>query len=56
MFFEAEVRIKDSIFYLYNVRYLKETNGGVSQMIIDLRYEIWDEYIKLKVVGIWLVL
>lgn len=56
MFFKAEVRIKSSILYLYKLSYLKEIQWEVckmvSQAILDIRSEVKDGYIKLKVMGI----
>ena len=61
LLFEEEDRIKGSILHLYKLRYLKDNQEGivkwpVNQIILDLIREVWDGYIKLKVVGIWLVL
>lgn len=56
LFFKAEVRIKSSILYLYKLSYLKEIQWEVckmvSQAILDIRSEVKDGYIKLKVMGI----
>lgn len=56
MFFEAEIRIKSSILYLYKLRYLKETQWEackmLSQAILNIRSEVRDGYIKVKVMGI----